>query len=242
MSAIPARQLLSIGDVLNALRDQFPDITISKIRFLESEGLVAPMRTASGYRKFSTDDVERLRYVLSAQRDRYLPLKVIREELDALDRGLEPTPSGTRVPRTLSVAEPMPSADDMAINRPDLRLSRQELVTEADIDEDLLDRLLDYGLVAPTPGTSYFNATALSVCQTVRELTGFGIEARHLRAFKVAADREVGLVAQVITPMARQRQGEGRSRAEDVARQLGALSVRLHTALVQDGLAREMRG
>ena len=242
MSAVPARQLFSIGDVLNALREQFPDITISKIRFLESEGLVAPMRTASGYRKFSAADVERLRYVLSAQRDRYLPLKVIREELDALDRGLEPTPVGTRVPRTLSVAEPMPTADDMAMARPELRLSRAELVAEAQIDETLLDRLVDYGLVAPMPGTSYFNATALAVCRTVAELTGFGIDARHLRAFKVAADREVGLVAQVVTPLARQRQGEGRSRAEDVARQLGALSVRLHAALVQDGLARELRG
>jgi DNA-binding transcriptional MerR regulator len=92
--SVPARAYLSIGEVLTKLRGDFPDITISKIRFLESEGLIEPQRTPSGYRKFTTVDLERLRYVLLAQRDQYLPLKVIKENLDALDRGLQPAPAG----------------------------------------------------------------------------------------------------------------------------------------------------
>ena len=91
--SVPARAYLSIGEVLGKLRSEFPDITISKIRFLESEGLIEPQRTPSGYRKFTGGDLERLRYVLEAQRDQYLPLRVIKENLDALDRGLQPSPT-----------------------------------------------------------------------------------------------------------------------------------------------------
>ena len=240
MSAVPARNLLSIGDVLTMLRPEFSDITISKIRFLENEGLVLPTRTPSGYRKFSHQDIERLRYVLSAQRDRYLPLKVIREELDALDRGLEPTSQGARVPRTLVSTDSMPSAADFAPSNVELRLSRTELLAETGISDATLDALIEFGLVGPVRGTSHFDGTAVSVCTTVAEMTSFGIEPRHLRAFKVAADREVGLVAQVVTPMLRHKGSDGASRAQDAARELSALSVRLHTALVQDGLSREL--
>ena len=222
------------------LRPEFPDITISKIRFLETEGLVLPTRTPSGYRKFAHADIERLRYVLAAQRDRYLPLKVIREELDALDRGLEPTKEGNRVPRALVSMNAMPTADNFAPSHAELRLSRTELLAQTGINEATLDSLLQFGLVATVKGTTHYDATAVSICTTVAEMTAFGIEPRHLRAFKVAADREVGLVEQVVTPMVRQKNNEGRSRAEDAVRQLSALSVRLHTALVQDGLSREL--
>lgn len=241
MSALPARGgLFSIGEVLSMLRREFPDITISKIRFLETEGLVQPTRTASGYRKFGHADIERLRYVLAAQRERYLPLKVIRDELDALDRGLEPTANGVRVPRALVSTDSLPSADDFAPTHAEVRLSRQELLAETGVDDATLTQLEGFGLVAPLSGTSYYGAASVTVCRTVAEMTAFGIEARHLRSFKVAADREVGLVQQVVTPIQRQRHADGRSRAEDVARQLSALSVRLHTALVQDGLSREL--
>src|SRR5439155_13895174 len=111
MTAIPARAFMSIGEVLATLRAEFPDVTISKIRFLEAEGLIEPERTPSGYRKFSRDDVGRLRYVLGQQRDNYLPLRVIKEHLDAIDRGLEPpggAGGGPRVPRALSPAEGLP--------------------------------------------------------------------------------------------------------------------------------------
>ena len=239
MSARPARGLFSIGEVLSMLRNEFPDITISKIRFLETEGLVTPTRTASGYRKFAHADVERLRYVLGSQRERYLPLKVIRDELEALDRGLEPTPTGVRVPRALVSTDSMPGAADFAPAHAEVRLSRTELLAETGIDEQTLEALEEFGLIAAVKGTAHYDAAAISVCKTVAELTSFGIEPRHLRSFKVAADREVGLVQQVITPMLRQR-NDGRSKAEDVAREIAALSVRLHAALVQDGLAREL--
>lgn len=240
MSAVPARNLLSIGDVLTMLRPEFPDITISKIRFLETEGLVLPTRTPSGYRKFAHNDIERLRYVLAAQRDRYLPLKVIREELDAMDRGLEPTATGNRVPRALVAADSLPSAQDFVTSHAELRLSRAELLAETTISESTLDSLIEFGLVSTVRGSAHFDATAVAVCTTVAEMTAFGIEPRHLRAFKVAADREVGLVQQVVTPMLRQKNNDGHSRAQDAARELSALSVRLHTALVQDGLSREL--
>jgi len=129
-AAVPARAQLSIGEVLTRLRPEFPDVTISKIRFLETEGLVEPQRTPSGYRKFSTADLQRLRYVLAAQRDRYLPLKVIREHLEAIDRGLEPPelPGGEpRVPVALVGGEGYPGAETFARDPSDLRLSRAEL-------------------------------------------------------------------------------------------------------------------
>src|SRR6478735_4324620 len=105
---------ISIGEVLNRLKSEFPDVSISKIRFLESEGLVTPHRTPSGYRQFSTADVERLRYVLAAQRDQYLPLRVIKDQLDAIDRGLEPGTPEARLPRSLTVADGGPSPRDFA--------------------------------------------------------------------------------------------------------------------------------
>lgn len=230
---------MSIGEVLGQLRPEFPDVTISKIRFLEAEGLVAPQRTPSGYRKFSRDDIGRLRYVLSAQRDQYLPLRVIKAHLDALDRGLEPpeTPGGgPRVPRALSAAEGLPGPEVFARDPNELRLSRQELLDAAGVDEAQLAQLEDFGLVAPRPGSAHYDGDALVIAKAVADLARFGIEARHLRAYKAAADREIGLIEQVVTPLVRQRSTEARARAEEVARELAALSVRLHATLVRSGL------
>ncbi len=234
-----SRIFLSIGDVLSHLRADFPDVTISKIRFLESEGLVEPERTSAGYRKFSHADVQRLRYVLTAQRDHYLPLRVIKDHLEALDRGLEPAahPStGPRVPMTLVSSEGLPGPEAFGKDATDVRLSRRELLEAAELDDASLDQLEQYGLVAPRPGGNHYDGTSLSIARTVAEMARFGIEPRHLRAFKAAADREVGLVEQVVTPLARQRGPEARARAEEVARELAALSVRLHAALVKAGL------
>jgi DNA-binding transcriptional MerR regulator len=238
MTAVPARAFMSIGEVLASLRADFPDVTISKIRFLESEGLVEPERTPSGYRKFSRDDVARLRYVLSAQRDNYLPLRVIKTHLEAIDRGLEPPATaggGPQVPRALVVADGLPGPDSFARETTELRLSREELADAASIEPAQLDMLEQYGLVAPRPG-GYFDGDALVVAKTVAEMSRFGLEPRHLRAFRAAADREVGLVEQVVAPMVRQRNPEARGRAEEVARELGSLSVRLHAMLVKSGL------
>jgi len=238
VSAVPARAFMSIGEVLAALRSDFPDVTISKIRFLEAEGLVEPERTPSGYRKFSRDDVQRLRYVLGAQRDHYLPLRVIKQHLDAIDRGLEPPAiagGGPQVPRALVAAEGLPGPEAFGRDASELRLSRDELVEAANIESDQLDLLEQYGLVTSRPG-GYYDGDALVIAKTVAEMSRFGLEPRHLRAFRAAADREVGLVEQVVAPLVRQRNPEARGRAEEVARELAALSVKLHASLVKAGL------
>jgi DNA-binding transcriptional MerR regulator len=238
MTSPAPRAFLSIGEVLSQLRAEFPDVTISKIRFLESEGLIEPERTASGYRKFSRDDVSRLRYVLSAQRDHYLPLRVIKTHLEAIDRGLEPPATaggGPQVPRALVIAEGLPAADSFAREPSELRLSREELVEAADLDSDQLAQIEQFGLLAPRPG-GYYDGDALVIAKTVAEMSRFGLEPRHLRSFRAAADREVGLVEQVVSPLVRQRNPEARGRAEEVARELAALSVKLHATLVRAGL------
>lgn len=235
----PGHAFMSIGEVLGQVRPDFPDITISKIRFLEAEGLVEPERTASGYRKFSREDVGRLRYVLTAQRDHYLPLRVIKEHLDALDRGLEPpalSPAGPRVPRSLVAAEGLPTAAAFVPEQTEVRLSRPELCQASGLTPEQLEQLEQYGLLGPRTGGSHYDGDALMIAKTVGEMSRFGIEARHLRPFKTAAEREIGLVEQVVTPLVRQRGPEARARAQEATRELAALSVRLHATLVRAGL------
>jgi DNA-binding transcriptional MerR regulator len=242
---VPARAFLSIGEVLGQLRPEFSDVTISKIRFLESEGLIQPERTPSGYRKFSRDDVARLRFVLAQQRDHYLPLRVIKEQLDAIDRGLEPparTGGGPRVPRALVAAEGLPGPEEFLREPADIRLSRQELLTAAGLDSEQLEQLEQYGLLAARGKGGHYDGDALVVARTVGEMARFGIEPRHLRAYRTAADREIGLFEQVVTPLIRQRNPEARARAEEAVRELAALSVRLHAALVKAGLRAELGG
>ena len=230
---------MSIGEVLSLLRADFPEVSISKIRFLETEGLIEPERTPSGYRKFSHRDVERLRYVLTSQREHYLPLKVIKEHLDAIDRGLEPpaaSGTGPQVPRVVLAGDGYPSADSFSAEPSELRLSRAELVSGAEIDDAFLEQLEMFGLVKPRPGTSHYDGEALVIAKTAGELAAFGLEPRHLRAFKTAADREVGLVEQVVSPIQRGRDAGAKARAEEAIKQMAALSVRLHATLVKSGL------
>jgi DNA-binding transcriptional MerR regulator len=233
-----SRVRLNIGEVLDRLRPDFPGITIPKIRFLEDKGLVKPERTPSGYRKFSTEDIERLRYVLRMQRDHYLPLRVIGEHLDAIDRGLAPPPIEPVVPTVPTVAlaaDGLPSAESFG-RRDRVRLSRKELLKIAEISEDLLTQLEQYGLVTARTGTGHYDTDALVIATTARELSEFGLEPRHLRAFKTAADREVGLVEQVVAPQLKGRDASARGRAEETVSELAALSVRLHATLVKAGL------
>ena len=237
--AVPARAYLSIGEVLNRLRGDFTDITISKIRFLESEGLIEPQRTPPGYRKFTTSDLDRLRYVLLAQRDQYLPLKVIKDNLDAIDRGLQPAQVG-------AVATPRPTMNIATIDGEmapstfgevsEMRLSRDELLKNSGLKEDQLVELVGYGLIAPRG--RHYDGDALAVAKAVTEMGGFGIEPRHLRSFKSAADREIGLIEQVITPLTRQKNSDSKARAQEVQKEIASLSIRLHAALVRGGLNR----
>lgn len=234
-------RLMSIGTVLNALRDEFPEVTISKIRFLEAEGLVEPQRTPSGYRKFSTRDLERLGHVLRMQRDHYLPLKVIREHLDALERG-EPVrlpvlgrpadcDDTEEPPGEFPPSEFYGEPEEPAV----VRLGREELLAAAGADERQLAEWESYGLVSALPDGAY-DAEAVTVATLLAELASFGIEPRHLRAVKSAADREAGLVDQVVAPLRRHRNPQTRAHAEARARELAGLTVRLHTALLASAL------
>ncbi len=228
-------ELLSIGAVLAFLRDDFPEVTISKIRFLEAEGLVEPQRTPSGYRKFSPADVERLAYVLRMQRDHYLPLRVIREHLDAIERGENPPalPSADTRPGPLEEADrELVAAGEVPSG---VRLGRAELLAAAEAGEPELAEWESYGLVAPGPDGGY-DGEALQVARLVAELGRYGLEPRHLRAMKAAADREIALVEQVVAPLRRHRNPQTRAHAEATARELATLSVRLHAAMVQAGL------
>ncbi|MEU0173475.1 MerR family transcriptional regulator [Streptomyces massasporeus] len=221
--------LLSIGAVLNALRDEFPEVTISKIRFLESEGLIEPQRTPSGYRKFSAHDVDRLGHVLRMQRDHYLPLKVIREHLEAMERGeAVPLPVVGRQRDGASASDP-PEGPTAA------RIGRDELLAAVGVDEQELKEWESYGLLTPLEDGAY-DAEAVTVALLVVELGRFGIEPRHLRAMKAAAEREAGLVDQVVAPLRRHRNPQTRAHAEARTKELAGLTVKLHAALVQTAL------
>ncbi|WP_030959980.1 MerR family transcriptional regulator [Streptomyces sp. NRRL S-378] len=240
-----AGRLVSIGTVLTTLRDEFPEVTISKIRFLEAEGLVEPRRTPSGYRKFSTEDVERLARILRLQRDHYLPLKVIREQLDAIARGEQiripaPTARGDSADPS-DPAGPAAVYGDTAPERPPTaRVGRAELLAAVGVDEEQLVEWESYGLLAEAPGGG-FDADAVTVARLVADLGRFGLEPRHLRAMKAAADREAGLVEQVVAPLRRHRNPQTRAHAEATMKELAGLSVRLHEALVQTALGVRLR-
>ncbi len=229
-------ELLSIGAVLAFLRDDFPEVTISKIRFLEAEGLVEPRRTPSGYRKFGTADVERLAYVLRMQRDHYLPLRVIREHLDAIERGEAPP----ALPAAEARPGPMEEADRELVAASGacasgVRLGRAELLAAAGAQERDLLEWESYGLVLAGPDGGY-DAETLQIARLVAELGRFGLEPRHLRQVKAAADREIALVDQVVAPLRRHRNPQTRAHAETTARELATLAVRLHATMVQAGL------
>ena len=225
----------SIGQVLAILRPDFPEISISKIRFLESEGLVAPQRAASGYRRYTDADVERLRYVLEVQREHYVPLRVIREHLDQMDRGQTPPSLGVvRQPDSaapgLAAAglPPPPSAP-----RQPLRLSRQELLEASGLTEAALAELERTQIVLPKRGTSHYTRDALTLATAARRMGEYGIDARHLRAFKMSADREVGLVEQAIAPHVRRAGGN-----RDVSGEVTQLVISFHAALVRTAMER----
>jgi DNA-binding transcriptional MerR regulator len=223
---------MSIGEVLTHLRNDFPDTTISKLRFLEAEGLVEPRRTPAGYRKYSWADVTRLKYVLTAQRDHYLPLRVIRDQLAALDDG-DVVSLSTRLRPSLVAAED--SVGEPPPDPADLRLTRADLLARARLDEAMLETLEQYGLVVPRSGGGY-DAEALEVAAVAGCLAEYGLEARHLRAYRAAADREIGLFSQLVAPMARQGGPAARARAAETFDELAALTERLHAALVRAGL------
>jgi DNA-binding transcriptional MerR regulator len=230
---------LTIGEVLDSVREDFPDLTLSKLRYLEAEGLVEPARTPSNYRTYSPADVERLRYVLAAQRDRHLPLKVIRQELESLDEGERPEERSG--PRRI---EPAPPTDlDALLGADDrMRLSRRDLLAMAGITEAHLGELEECGLVAGRAGGGYYDGDALVVTRLFARMHAHGVQPRHLRSARAAADREAGLIEQVTAPLRHQRTAPGSARASDTAEELAGLTVRLHAALLRSRLRRDATG
>jgi DNA-binding transcriptional MerR regulator len=235
MSAQPARGYLGISEVLAQLRGEFPDISVSKIRFLETEGLIAPARSPSGYRRFGLADVERLRYILSAQRDQYLPLRVIKERLARPDPPAEPGVASSPTPAGIAGERPGPGAGLAAAANGEGQLSRSELVAAAGVTEALLTELETFGLVRRVG--RHYGQDALQVARAAAALTAYGVEARHLRAVRAAAERETAMIESLVAPILRQRAKGARDLAAQTAAELAEEVLRLHRALVVGTLA-----
>jgi DNA-binding transcriptional MerR regulator len=226
------RDYLSIGEVLVALKPEFPDVTISKIRFLESEGLIEPARTASGYRKFYERDVTRLRTILTLQRDEYLPLRVIRERLDGGDQGAGP--AGER---------PEPEPDEEVAEPPaSLEMSGEELAAATGVDLDVVEALTSFGLLRPalSDGQRTFGGDDLVVLRIVKDFFKYGVEPRHLTMYRHFADREATFFEQIVTPVLRQRNPEARRNAAESLVELSRVSRRLKQALLRANLRRHL--
>jgi len=234
MSAQPARAYLGISEVLAQLRTDFPDVSVSKIRFLETEGLLTPARSPSGYRRFSAADVDRLRYILTAQRDHYLPLRVIKERLARVE--VPVTGSPVAGPRSADRDwQRPPSEPDRQPARPEELLSRRDLIEAAGLTDALLTELEAFGLLRRV-GRQY-GPEALVVARTAVALTAYGVEARHLRAVRAAAERETTMIESLVAPIQRQRAAGARELAAQTAGELADLVIRMHGALVDGSLA-----
>lgn len=223
---------MSIGAVLDLLRPDFPDVTISKIRFLESEGLVTPRRSPSGYRRFTAYDSARLRFILTAQRDQYLPLKVIKAQLDSQPDGALPgRESLYPVPRLVGVDDQRrPAAAPVPV-----RLSREDLRERSGVGEDLLAALRKAGIITAGPG-GFFDEHSVLIAQCAAALAEYGVEPRHLRAFRSAADRQSDLIAQIAGPVGKAGTTGARDRADELAREVAALAISLHTSLIKSAV------
>ena len=220
----------TVGAVIALLREDFPDLTISKVRFLDAEGLVSPGRSPSGYRRYSNADLDRLRFVLTAQRDRFWPLKVIREALDAYDRGLEPPqgPDARPVPPAPvgDPALPTPEAPPQEEHpEPPLRLTLTEVARGSGLNEAQVRDLAGFGLITPDAG--YFDRQALVVARSAAALMARGLGARHLRTFRLAAEREAAMVAQL----------RGRGGRSTESEQVVGECLALHLALLRAQVA-----
>lgn len=236
---------LPIGEVLKLLKPEFEDVTISKIRFLEAEGLIQPDRTPAGYRRFTDEDVERLRWILTAQRDRYLPLKVIRDELGDPARELVPPLEEARgaTPAQPSLTDVVTAAADRAeqdaTTPTDVRLSGRELAEAAGVEEARVRGLQEHGILPPG---DIFDGTALLATRAAATLMEAGLEPRHLRMYRQFADREVALLQQLVTPVLRQRNPQARRRASEVLDAVSDAGARLHRALLAGELTQLLRG
>ena len=242
------RTYLSIGQVLDLLKAEFPDLTISKIRFLESQGLLDPERTPSGYRKFYDGDVERLRFILREQQEHYLPLKVIKgrlgvdgEVLTDVDVPAIPLEADVSVPLPIEPAPRLelvdlaPGADDVTA---EITLTIQELANAAGLTLPEVAELERFGLISGRrmAGTTYYDGDALEITTLAAGFRGFGVEARHLRMYRTTVEREAGFFEQVVTPMFKQRNPQARRQAVETLLELSRLGHALRAAMLRQSL------
>jgi DNA-binding transcriptional MerR regulator len=235
------RAYLSIGEVLSLLKEEFPDITISKIRFLESQGLLDPERTPSGYRKFYDTDVDRLRWILRQQREHFLPLKVIKGRLQGSEDGIDGPDGeaeGLGALDAEDIAEEAEVAPD-AVDPDSTSFTINELAELCEVEVHALQELEKYGLIAgqrPMGGIVYYDRDALGVAQLAAGFLKFGVEARHLRMYKTAAERESAFYEQLVLPMLKQRNPEARRQAVKTVAELMKLGAGLRAAMLKQAL------
>ncbi len=215
--------LLSIGEVINELRDEFPDVSVSKIRFLESQGLVDPHRTSSGYRQFGSDEMARIRFILQQQRDHFLPLKVIKSKLTLWERGEDISAATDHGDVIEPGGEP---------------LSRTDLLKRSSLDEKELDELIAARIINPIDGSDVFPPEAGIIGSEVRRLLDMGLEPRHLRAVKLAVEKESELLLRLVDPLARANNAEAQERARDVLSASNDSVQAMHRAMLNGELRR----
>jgi DNA-binding transcriptional MerR regulator len=229
------RNYQSIGEVLVAVKTEFPDITISKIRFLESEGLITPERTPSGYRKFYTDDVDRLKSILRMQRDEYLPLKVIKERLARSDAGEEG--EGLELEAT-SDGDGAGQVEELAEAPTGLQMSLEEMSAATGVDRDRIKELESFGIVFShgPEGARYYDGDDYVVLSIVKDFLRLGIEPRHLTMYKHFADRESSFFEALVAPTLRQRNPDARKAATQTLTELSVTSRKFKQALLRNAL------
>jgi DNA-binding transcriptional MerR regulator len=240
------RSYLSIGEVLVSLKPEFPDVTISKIRFLESEGLIEPERTSSGYRKFYEKDVDRLRRILKLQRDEYLPLKVIREKLDGAEDVVAPAAAAEEDQPALPKPQAGESAGDEELDEPvsSTQLTADELATAAGVDPDLVEALASFSILKPREvgGERRFGGDDVVILRIVKAFFKYGVEPRHLTMYRHFADREATFFEQIVMPMLRQRNPDARRAAAESLAELARASRRLKQALLRANIREYLPG
>jgi DNA-binding transcriptional MerR regulator len=219
-------QSLSIGEVINLLRDDFPDVSVSKIRFLESQGLIDPGRSDSGYRQFDQTDLARLKFILQQQRDHFLPLKVIKSKLTLWERGED-----------LSTKISQPAAKIESKGEP---LNREDLLRRSGLTPVQLDELLDAGIIRTIGEPEVFGPEAGIVATEAKRLMDQGLEPRHLRTVRLSVDREAELLRQLTAPLMRANNAEARARAKDVLEMSGGSVQAMHRAMLDDELKHQI--
>jgi len=228
------RQTRSIGEVITLLRDDFPDLTISKIRFLEGQGLIAPSRSPSGYRMFREEDISRLRYVLSEQSDHFLPLKVIKSKLTSWERGED----------TASAQETGPPPEAY-FGGGGLSLTVEDLGRSSGLTRRQIDELVGQGILSPMElpdGRLVFRDEELAIARAAHRLYARGFEGRHIRSLRLAADREVDLLGQLVAPLLRHRNPKNRRRAAEILADGASAGTLLQENLVRSRLRRLLEG